>query len=241
MVARRPSCAVRRSGCRTPGPTPSACCEGAALGRGPRQQPTATRCSRPPRRQAGRVLVVVTRTRAVRRLQRRTSSATAESWAKRNQAEGSTQVHLTAVGQEGPRVLQDAGYDLTREWIDSSGSGSTSTAKRGIADSLVESLPRPGESTRSVIVYNEFKSAIQARPVVLQLLAGRAGGGGPGGRRGRRGVHLRAIEPRGEAPRRPCCRTTSGTRSTRRCSSPAPPSTRRAWRRWMRPRTTRAS
>jgi F-type H+-transporting ATPase subunit gamma len=74
---------------------------------------------------------------------------------------------LSTIGRKG-REYFNARASIERQWTDLFRNVELSTA-RGIADWLIERY-LSHEDDRILLVYNEFKSAIQARPVVHQLL-----------------------------------------------------------------------
>ncbi len=76
-------------------------------------------------------------------------------------------VTIVAVGKKGRDFFRGRGT-LTSQWVDIFRSVEFATAKQ-IAEALTQRYVA-GESDRICLVYNEFKSAIQAKPIVQQLL-----------------------------------------------------------------------
>lgn len=74
---------------------------------------------------------------------------------------------LSTIGRKGSAYFNSRA-PMERQWADLFRNVELGTA-RGIADWLIERY-LGHEDDRILLVYNEFKSAIQARPVVLQLL-----------------------------------------------------------------------
>jgi len=77
-------------------------------------------------------------------------------------------ITLSAVGRKGRDYFKRRGHTLERQWTDLFRHVDFSSAAE-IARSAIE-LYTKQETDKVVLVYNEFKSAIQARPVVQQLL-----------------------------------------------------------------------
>jgi len=75
---------------------------------------------------------------------------------------------ISTVGRKGRDYYRRRGHKLERQWVEVFRKVEFATAKE-IADVIIDLWTR-GERDRIYLVYNEFKSAIQARPVVQQLL-----------------------------------------------------------------------
>jgi F-type H+-transporting ATPase subunit gamma len=78
------------------------------------------------------------------------------------------ELHVTTVGKKGRDYFARRDYDLRQEWIDIFRVVEFETAE-SIADTLMD-LYVTEQVDEIYLVYNEFKSAIQARPVVQRLL-----------------------------------------------------------------------
>jgi F-type H+-transporting ATPase subunit gamma len=78
------------------------------------------------------------------------------------------ELHVTTVGKKGRDYFARRDYDVRQEWIDVFRVVEFETAER-IADTLMD-LYVAEQVDEIYLVYNEFKSAIQARPVVQRLL-----------------------------------------------------------------------
>lgn len=78
------------------------------------------------------------------------------------------EVWVNAVGKKGREYLKRRGYRMRRNWVDVFRQVEFATADEIAADAI----ERFGneETDRVYVIYNEFKSAIQARPIVQQLL-----------------------------------------------------------------------
>ncbi len=77
-------------------------------------------------------------------------------------------VTVAAVGKKARDYFKRRGYALERSWLDVFRNVDFSTAKK-IADDVIQ-LYRDQQLDEIYLVYNEFKSAIQARPIVQRLL-----------------------------------------------------------------------
>jgi F-type H+-transporting ATPase subunit gamma len=78
-----------------------------------------------------------------------------------------TELKINAVGKKGRDLLRSQ-FDLIGEWPDVFRFVEFATAAK-IADQLIERYVNK-EVDRVYLIYNEFKSAIQATPTILQLL-----------------------------------------------------------------------
>jgi F-type H+-transporting ATPase subunit gamma len=78
------------------------------------------------------------------------------------------ELKISAVGKRGRDYFKHRKYDLEREWVDVSRSIEFPLAKE-IAGRLMDAYLED-EVDQIYVVYNEFKSAIQARPIVQPLL-----------------------------------------------------------------------
>jgi len=78
-----------------------------------------------------------------------------------------TELKINAVGKKGRDLLRSQ-FDLIGEWPDVFRLVEFATAAK-IADQLIERYVN-NEVDRIYLIYNEFKSAIQATPTILQLL-----------------------------------------------------------------------
>ncbi len=154
--------------------------------------------------------------------------------------QASKKIRVMAIGKKGRDVLRKRNYEFAGEYLNVSLNVDFSKAKE-IGAKIVE-LYSAREVDAVYVIYNEFKSVIVQRlcaqkllPIEPEVLKG------PEAQKGKEATARRRLWITSTRSRRPKYLNTSYYDiSTRKCSgfywSPPPPSTARAWRRWIRRR-----